>query len=225
MKKFLQKNRIYFELIIPILLSLVALIISVITLIYTQRQAENEEFLNNPDLKISNLIFSYQSERNNSHFVIIENTGNKLREYHSNIFTILKIEGIKEPEKEKFSILIPIQDYFGGVIPSDSYKGEIEKFIGIDNLNLAKILEKQFKEMFNSEFSFISLSMNIILRVSYKNFRGDSFVKTFSVNEFNPSKEIDLDKELGEIVENWDSLEKSYLYQLGPENLYELMKK
>ncbi|MCD7923617.1 MAG: hypothetical protein LUI85_02530 [Bacteroides sp.] len=73
-REFLKRNKIFFEIFSSILLSAMALTVSISSYQTTVRQAENEELLNMPLIKISSEQFSWKGV-NDSEKLTIENVG------------------------------------------------------------------------------------------------------------------------------------------------------
>lgn len=219
MKKWLKKNKIYFETISSTLLGFMAIIVSIVSIYITLRQVKNEELLNQPRLKISSEPVAIKSDEDNSHFVVIENTGGNLTDFNSTIHTFLKIQTVINNERKV--IYRRINDYFGGSIVYNNTVGIIEKYIGAGNLNLEFELEKGFDIKYGEDYPYTFISIEIFLDVGYKDFKDQEINELYKVEHVYGGIKIKRDKEVKTLLEM--PLASEYIYKYSADKILEII--
>ena len=130
-KAFLQRNKILFDIFSSILLSSMALIVSINSCQISKQQSINEERLNIPLIKVSSEQFS-NKETNDSEKITIENVGGYAYNYKIQKKVFLSCEYNPLNGEATKQIYLPIDDILDTSIVGnicDEYDGEEEQSI------------------------------------------------------------------------------------------------
>ena len=228
MKEWLERNKIYFETISTSLLAVMAIIVSIASIWISQNQLENDKLLNQPLIKVSNEVFSYAGGDNDSRFLIVENKGTPITEFSSRLYTFIKIEANKKPFEKSIDrqiIYIPINDYFGGTISTNNFKGELTTYIGINNYQLLNNIKTDFKKKFDKDLPMTFFSLIQFMEVGFKDYKGDKIAKLFKIDEVREGFEIERDEEFTSLLKVWKENSRSYIYTIKTEDIKELIIK
>jgi hypothetical protein len=205
LKQWLNRNKIYFETITSLFLTIMAILLSLFTYLTTVRQAENEELLNQPIIRIDDKQFSYFSSTNtnDSEFLVIENTGIKINSFESEVYTFLKIETENPSSKragERMIIYKRISDYYGGSTPHKNVVGELVTYINLGSLNDIHEASLKFKEIYDDDFPMTFITLEKFAMVTFQDFKNKQYKFYYKVdniynNKINPEAVESLLKE------------------------------
>ncbi|MFA0570904.1 hypothetical protein [Vibrio gallaecicus] len=191
MKNWLKRNKIYFETIAPVLLSVSAVFVSISSYLLTQKQVElssleaqphfylKEEYLYDETLKRA-----YETE------LRIYNSGADIRNFKKNINSIIEVEFYTLTGK--LTGYVPLYGYYYGTYRSSEPSGELALIKG--HFNNDKYHEVYFAVQ-SSEFrdkhgtTFLSLKHSV--DISYTNKLGEQQKAYFLDNKPVPQAEYE----------------------------------
>jgi hypothetical protein len=166
-RSFLEKNKIFFETVIPFFLSCVAVVISLIAYNLSKQQYSLAELSVKPDLYIKESFNFDSANVVDSSVLRIINSGNPITNVSKSIHSIAIIQFWSEVEE--YQLHIPISGYYDGSINTGDLKGVLVQAFGHKNHYFLSqlhfgILSPDFRERFGTVF----IEVKHAVRVSYK---------------------------------------------------------
>ncbi|KAB7710346.1 hypothetical protein GBN32_10800 [Plesiomonas shigelloides] len=142
MKTWLEKNRVYFETIAPVLISIAALFVSVSSFILTNQQLNLAKVEHQPNfyLKESYLFDSEKGFANETELRII-NSGAEVSNFNKKVISFLELEFYAD--KGRHISHIPVYGYYDTTFKETEPKGEIALIKGHMNNSIFNDLYKK----------------------------------------------------------------------------------
>lgn len=176
-KTFLQRNKILFDIFSSVLLSFMALTVSVNSCQISKQQLANEERLNMPRIKISHEQLS-NNEANDSEKVIIENVGGHAYNYNIEKRVFLSCKYFPLNGDDNKQIYLPIQDILDTSFPTNNYTGIIESYYTICNVKYFNELYDQARDI----KGFLDLQLLKYISISYFDFKDELHEDLFIID-------------------------------------------
>lgn len=193
-RDFLQRNQIYFEIFSSILLSIMALIVSVNSCQISKQQLANEERLNMPRIKISHEQLS-SKEANDSEKIIIENVGGHAYNYNIEKRVFLSCKYFPLNGDNSKQICLPIQDILDTSFPTNNYTGVIESYYTICTV-------KYFNELYNQARDikgFLDLQLLKYISISYFDFKDELHEELFIIDGVYQGRKIEKNDKISKL--------------------------
>lgn len=179
MKKYLKKNRIYFELLFPILLGFIAIIISLSSLNISKSQLTYQEILLNPqfyvecyeyrfDTDYSDSSSVYSNDRNKINFRVF-NEGAKINNEYYSFFPFYEL--YQKIDGKRKILKIPIDGGFRGFASErDLNSNELTNFVSL--MGGKEKFEQQILPIINNSQGVVGAHFKYILKINYIKING-----------------------------------------------------
>jgi len=217
-REFLKRNKIFFEIFSSILLSAMALTVSISSYQTTVRQAENEELLNMPLIKIPSEQFSWKGV-NDSEKLTIENVGGYAYNFTTNkkVFLLCKYSPLNGGTPKQ--IYLPINDILDTSSPANNYTGIIEYYYTFCNMDFFHNL---YKQSIDIKEAYIEIYLLKYVTVTYNDFKEQLHEDLFIIDGVRQGCKIKKD---GNIVNLFSKQYPSYrISEITMEQILELLK-
>lgn len=195
LRNFLNRNKIFFDIFSSILLSIMALIVSIVSCQINNRQLKNEELINMPRFKISKKQFTYETN-NDSEKLTIENVGGYASNYIIDKKVFLSCKYYPLNGEENRQIYLPIDDVLDTSIPYNNYTGIIKESYSITTI---KNFNKLYQQSLNIEKGNLEIELLYYIVISYVDFRNQQHVNYFKVDNVYGGREINRGENLDEL--------------------------
>jgi len=216
-KQFLTKNQVYFETLIPSLLSVTALVVSVITYSVINTQTEVAKIALAPSFYISET-YIYDYTRNIAYEteMMIYNDGSHLQEYDETIRSFIELEFAANNERK--TIYIPIIGYYDSFFKTNKTTGKLTTVKGENNnylySNLYRaVLTNNFRDKYGSVF----VQLKHFIRLSYTDKMGNKATEYFIDDTRSDADEIDI------MLKNWaQTLANGKVYRISEMSIQDI---
>lgn len=188
MKTWLEKNRVYFETIAPVLISIAALFVSVSSFILTNQQLNLAKVEHQPNfyLKESYLFDSEKGFANETELRII-NSGAEVSNFNKKVISFLELEFYAD--KGRHISHIPVYGYYDTTFKETEPKGEIALIKGhMNNSIFNDLYKKTSTQEFRKKYGNVFIRMKHAVHISYINKLGENREEYF-VNNLHATKE------------------------------------
>ena len=203
-KKWLKKNEIYFTTVCTILLSGMAIIVSVISNQVANRQFEMDYFEKQPDFQITKEhIFNEKTQKFEDINLIITKLTGKAKNIEIETITILDIEYTNTKNELKYSHLL-IEGYYDASFSSGKTEGIIQTETGYKNNSKEIEFENYLSEMIEDQNQFIYAKLKTYVQIRYLNFQNESKTEYFDASSIS-----------GKLINN-DTLNNFFNYKTRP---------
>lgn len=167
LKTLLEKNKIYFETIVPLSISIVAIVVSLVSYNLSQRQFSLAELSVKPDLYVKESLIFNDSNIVESSVLQIFNSGHPVTKIGKSIHSILIVEFWSKSGKHH--IYIPVSGYYDGSSKTGDLKGELVNAFGYNNrLLLAQLHYETLTPNFRDRFGSVFIEVKHAISVSYQ---------------------------------------------------------
>lgn len=169
MKRFLENNKIYFEIFSMSFLGLMAVIVS-----FTQWRTSNQEFQlhkneNMPLFKISyELVKTDTSNTYDTEILKVTNEGKTFKKFKKEFFSfyLINIKSLDYPTKET-EFFVPVADFFGISYNSGNLSGELfQSFSYGNNTNIANT-DDFCRNLFRSKRLLATASRHVYFKFNF----------------------------------------------------------
>lgn len=202
--KWLRNNEIYFTTICTILLSGMAIIVSVISNQVANRQFEMDYFEKQPDFQITKeQLFNEKNQKYEDTNLIITKLTGKAKNIEIETITLLDIEYTNTNNEAKNSRFL-IEGYYDTSFLSGKTEGIIETETGHKNNRKEIELENYLVEMIENQNQFIYTELKTYVQIKYLNFQNESKTEYFDASSIS-----------GKLINN-DTLSKYFNYKTQP---------
>ncbi len=201
----IKRNREYYELVIPICLSIVAIVVSCASIITATRTNQLGEFQADiarqammPQIYVhaeqhkSGKLTNYDED-----IIYIENQGKPLREFHSQHLVVFKLKYNTYPSgqpSETANIEFFVSGYYNNTFKIPTTTGLLAKIGGGRNYAYFSQLQEDLSEDLASNRDFAYLSLERYVRISYKDQLNQRHTEYYKVEFVGGAEEIDLDQ-------------------------------
>ena len=193
-RDFLQRNKIYFEIFSSVLLSFMALIVSINSCQISKQQLANEDRLNMPRIKVSHEQLS-SKEANDSEKIIVENVGGHAYNYHIEKKVFLSCKYFPLNGGDSKQICLPIQDILDTSFPTNNYTGVIESYYTICTV-------KYFNELYNQTRDvkgFLDIQLLKYISISYSDFKDELHEDLFIIDGVYQGRKIEKNDKINKL--------------------------
>ncbi|MEG1228625.1 MAG: hypothetical protein RSD71_07990 [Flavobacterium sp.] len=181
-KKWLKKNEIYFTTICTLLLSGMAIIVSVISNQVANRQFDMEYFEKQPDFQITKeQLFNEKTQKYEDTNLTIAKLTGKAKNIDIETITILDIEYTNTKNEVKHSNIL-IEGYYETSFLSGKTEGAIQTETGYKNNSKEIELENHIIEMIENQNQFIYAQLKTYVQIRYLNFQNESKTEYFDAS-------------------------------------------
>lgn len=187
LRNFLNRNKIFFEILSSILLSTMALTVSIVSCQINKRQVENEELINMPHFKISKEQFTWKTN-NDSEKLTIENVGGYASNYIIDKKIYLSCKYWTYNGEKNRQIYLPIDDILDTSFPSSNYTGIIEEFYSISTINNFNEL---YQQSLNIEKGSLQIELLYYIVITCADFRNQQHIEYYIVDNVYGGRKID----------------------------------
>lgn len=187
LRNFLSRNKIFFEILSSILLSTMALTVSIVSCQINKRQVENEELINMPHFKISKEQFTWKTN-NDSEKLTIENVGGYASNYIIDKKIYLSCKYWTYNGEKNRQIYLPIDDILDTSFPSNNYTGIIEEFYSISTINNFNEL---YQQSLNIEKGSLQIELLYYIVITCVDFRNQQHIEYYIVDNVYGGRKID----------------------------------
>ena len=177
-KAFLQRNKILFDIFSSILLSSMALIVSINSCQISKQQSINEERLNIPLIKVSSEQFS-NKETNDSEKITIENVGGYAYNYKIQKKVFLSCEYNPLNGEATKQIYLPIDDILDTSSQTNNYIGPIKYYYTISTM---KYFHDLYQKTIEVEKGYLHIRLLKYIMISYNDFKDQTHKELFSID-------------------------------------------
>lgn len=217
-KEFLKTNKIFIDFISSILLSIMAIFVSINSCQINKRQVENEELLNMPLFKICKEQFSWETT-NDSEKVTIENVGGYAYNYNFEKRIFLFCQYYPLNGKEDKQIYLPIDDMLNSSFTTSNYTGILQYYYSISNI---EYFNKLYQQTIGIKNGFLDIKLLYYIIISYNDFKGHQHKDYFIINGIDGGRKINKDERLDYLLSlKWPSYNIS---EITLEQIIELLK-
>lgn len=177
-KTFLQRNKIFFEIFSSVLLSFMALLVSINSCQISKQQSINEERLNMPLIKISSDQFSKETI-NDSEKITIENVGGYAYNYTIQKRVFLSCEYTPLDGGATKRIYLPIDDILDTSSQTNNYIGPIKYYYTISTM---KYFHELYQKTIEVEKGYLHIRLLKYITISYNDFKDKSHKDLFIID-------------------------------------------
>ncbi|WP_196389805.1 hypothetical protein [Vibrio cidicii] len=191
MKNWLERNKIYFETIAPVLLSVSAVFVSISSYLLTQKQVELSSLEAQPHFYLKEAyLYDEALKRAYETELRIYNSGADISNFKKNLNSIIEVEFYTPAGK--LTGYVPLYGYYNGTYSSSDPSGELALIKG--HLNNNKYHEVYFavqSSEFRDKYGTIFLSLKHGVDISYTNKLGEQQNAYFIDNKPVPQSEYE----------------------------------
>jgi hypothetical protein len=179
-RRVLKKNKIFFDTIAAVFLSVMATIVSWGSYTQARLQTRLQTAQSLPFILVKSAQLPDDKGIYAEHRVTIENVGNSVREFRSTVRSTMLIEitskkdGTKEPE-----LVIPVSGYFAADFETGDAKGLLSTYNGVNNHSRAVALDRYVS---TDPLRFIQVRFVHLFTVSYTNALGSHQTECFKID-------------------------------------------
>lgn len=203
-KKWLKKNEIYFTTVCTLLLSGMAIIVSVISNQVANHQFDMEYFEKQPDFQITKeQLFNEKTQKYEDTNLTITKLTGKAKNIEIETITILDIEYTNTKNEAKHSHLL-IEGYYDTSFLSGKTEGTIQTKTGHKNNSNEIEFENYLSEMIEDQNQFIYTQLKTYVQIRYLNFQNESKTEYFDASSIS-----------GRLINN-DTLNNYFDYKARP---------
>ncbi|MED4781006.1 hypothetical protein [Brevibacillus choshinensis] len=196
LKKRLNDNKVYFEIvgiIVPILLSVLALIISIQAKNISEIQLNLSKSQILPLFRFKiDLIYNNSKDFYDQDFLRVYNDGSSIVELEHKVLVFIQVELEDKKNASLKKLLMPLENYYRVSGQTGESKGELaydfysingvgnnEKFIQISN---------DFRKLLNEKGSYGSIELKRYIRLNYKDVFGATHEDYFAIDGYGSRK-------------------------------------
>lgn len=181
---WLKKNEIYFTTVCTLLLSIMAITVSIITIKVAKRQVKMDYFEKQPDFHISKeQLLNKESGYYEDTELIVTKLSGKAKNIEVENINWLEIE-YTNTNKTKLSRFL-IEGYYNTTFHSGKTEGIIQSKIGYQN-NLKEIeLENYIERMVKGQNQYVSMELKSYVQVKYLNFENEAKTEYFDASSIS----------------------------------------
>lgn len=191
-KKWLNRNKIYFETICATFLTLMAVIVSLSSYLSNIKQITNQELLNEPVFKISLQDADDIKSLPGLKIITIENIGIRVRLFDPQIYGIAFFQ-VRDSIQRELSLDICINDLSGSADITNNVVGKIAEFKFFDLKDKLDRIKNQFNVLYKNERLKISyIYCEFYSYVCYTDYKGEEKYKCYKIEKFG-GIETDID--------------------------------
>lgn len=177
LKIWFGSNKIYFEIFSSFFLGIMAIIVSICSLIISNKQLKNDELLNKPLIKISYEQFTYK-EQNDSEKITIENVGGYAYNYDINKKVFLHCEYTPSNGLPSKTIDLLINDILDTSSPTNNYTGSIGCYYTFANM---EYFYKLYNQAINIKKGILFIELHKYISISYLDFKEQQHKDLFRI--------------------------------------------
>lgn len=202
--EWLKNNEVYFTTICTILLSIMAIIVSIISNRVANRQFEMDYFEKQADFQITKeQLFDEKTKKYEETNLIITKLTGKAKNIEIATITLLDIEYTSTKNETKNSLFL-IEGYYDTSVLSGKTEGIIQTETGHKNNSKEIELENYLTEMIENQNQFIFTQLKTFVQIKYLNFQNDSKTEYFDASSIS-----------GKLINN-DTLNNYFNYKSRP---------
>ncbi|HEU4554878.1 MAG TPA: hypothetical protein VFS25_18660 [Chitinophaga sp.] len=197
MKKFLEANKIYFEVFSMAFLGLMAVIVSFTQWRTSSREFELHKYENMPLIKVSyELIKTDTSGTYDTEILRVTNEGKIVKRFNKAFFSFyhFNIKPLDSNGKGK-DIYVPVADFFGLTFNSNNLSGKLfESFSYHNNSNIVNA-ERHCQAFFSTKRLFITVTREVYFKFDFTDISNekhtiymDTFGNEITAREYQHTK-------------------------------------
>lgn len=183
--KWLKKSEVYFTTICTILLSVMAIFVSIISNQVANRQFEIEYFEKMPDFQITKQqLLNRKNQKFEETQLIITKLSGKAKNIEVDTFTLLEVEySNTNSETKKSSFLI--EGFYNISYLSGKTEGLIQTETGDKNNSREIELESYIEDMITDQNKFLSTKLSTYVQIKYLNFENKLKTEYFDASSIS----------------------------------------
>lgn len=184
MLNWLKKYEIYFTTIAATLLSIMAILVSVVACIISYNQYQNDNFDKKPDFQIQKKLelnpeTSYYED---SHLIISKLSG-KAKNISVNTISFIDIK-LYDPQKDVNNRRFALYNYFESSFLSGTNEGILQRTTGYrNNLKIVKF-ENTLDSLLSLSHQIVNIETETYVRISFLDFRQEFNTEYFKMDTF-----------------------------------------
>lgn len=179
--KKLKKYEVYFTTLCTLLLSMMAIIVSIKSCEISERQYNMEYFEKQPDFHIvTKQVFNKKTKKYDDNILEINKINGKAKNIEISTITFLDISYYYRDQNRFKRFLIP--NYYGTSLLSDDTDGIIETKIGDNNNKYIIDLENALEERLGKQFQYFSPKIHTFVKIRFLNFENKTNIQYFNAS-------------------------------------------
>ncbi len=179
MKDWLERNKIYFETLAPVLISIAALFVSVSSYLLTEKQLQIASLDAEPNIYLKEVyLYDPTLKRAYEQELRIFNSGESISNFDASLHTIVEVEFYTPQGKQ--TAYVPLYGYYHGWYSTDEPTGELTLVKGhLNNERFFDVIWSLKDPKFIEEHGTVFLRLRHSVEVTYSNKLGEKGQKYF----------------------------------------------